>query len=310
MKVLVLGSGAGGGLPQWNCGCEACVAARTGSDAVTPRTQSSIAVSADGDRWVLFNASPDVRTQLAAHPELHPRRLRDDPVAAVALTNADIDHCLGLMVLREGGAPPIYGTTRTERALRDGLRILPTLSAYGEVRFSRVELDREVEFRDRHGAGLALFGRPFAVESKAPPYMLPLLSEEEAADHLAGDTVGWVIRAEGAGTLVYVPGVRALDERLRAELTGAAMVLIDGTFARDDELRALGASAKTAREMGHAPLTGAGGLLAFLGSIGGPRKVLIHINNSNPILWNDGVLRGEAARAGVEVSADGDRYAL
>ncbi|MEZ4391184.1 MAG: pyrroloquinoline quinone biosynthesis protein PqqB [Polyangiales bacterium] len=305
MRILVLGSGAGGGLPQWNCGCPGCRAAREGHPEVTPRSQSSIAVSADGERWLLINASPDVRSQLAAAPALHPKALRHSPVEAVALSNADIDHCLGLVVLREGGAPPIYGTRRTERALREGLRILPVLGAYGAVQFRPVRLDEEIAFADREGRPLGVTGRAFAVASKPPPYMLPLLSGDEARDDLAGDTVAWVLRQGGGPSVVYVPGVKVLDERLRREVAASALTLIDGTFWRDDELTSLGASTKTARDMGHAPLDGAGGMTEFLESIPGPRKVLIHINNSNPILWERGEARASVEARGVAVSHDG-----
>lgn len=310
MHILVLGSGAGGGVPQWNCGCAQCDAARRGDPALPARTQSSIAVSADGARWVLLNASPDVRTQLAASPALHPKSLRHSPVAAVALSNADIDHCLGLMVLREGGAPPVYGTARTGRALREGLRILPALEAYGEVHFREVALDGALEFADRAGAPLGVRGRAFAVASKPPPYMLPLLHPDEAADDLAGDTVAWVLSAGAGASAVYVPGVKVLDARLRAEIAAASLVLIDGTFFTDDEMLTLGASSKTARTMGHAPLGGDDGLVAFLASIPGPRKVLLHINNSNPILWEHRPQRAWLEAQGVEVASDGLRLTL
>lgn len=305
MRILVLGSSAGGGLPQWNCGCVNCNDARVGRPHTPPRTQSSIAVSADGIRWLVVNASPDVRTQLAASPAMHPRALRDSPIEAVALSNADIDHCLGLMVLREGGAPPIYGTARTERALRDGLRILPALEAYGAVHFRRVRLDEELHFADREGRPIGVVGRAFAVASKPPPYMLPLLSAGEARDHLAGDTVAWVLRAGEGPSVLYVPGVKTLDARLRGEIAGSGLTLIDGTFLRDDELTSIGASLKTARDMGHAPLEGPDGLVAFLAAIEGPRKILIHLNNSNPLVCAPSSARKWLADSAIEVAFDG-----
>lgn len=306
MHVLILGSGAGGGVPQWNCGCDGCRGARAGDSRIQSRTQSSIAVSADGHRWLLLNASPDVRVQLAAHPSLHPRGLRNPAVQAVALTNADIDHCLGLMVLREGGAPPIYGTARVQRALREGLRILPALEAYGAVHYREVRPDEEVVFADRHGVSLGISGRPFAVASKPPPYMLPLLGNAEASDLLAGDTVGWVLRAGDGPRVVYVPGVKSLDARLRDEIAASALTLIDGTFFTDDEMVTLGASTKTSREMGHAPVGGDDGIVRFLASIDGPRRRLVHINNSNPMLWADSAERRWVLEQGVEIGADGD----
>ena len=311
LKVLVLGSSAGGGLPQWNCACPQCRAAREGDAHVPARTQSSIAVSADGVRWVLCNASPDVRTQLARHQELRPRALRHSPIDAVALTNADIDHAAGLLILREGGAPPIYCTERVERALTDGLRVIPALSAYGDVRVRRLVPGDETTLCDRAGDDLGVRLRAFTVASKPPPYMLPLLSAAEAADLHAGDTLGFELRAaDSADTVVYVPGVRDLDDALRERIARAALVLIDGTCFTDDELVRAGMSAKTARVMGHAPLAGAGGLLEFLDGMRGPRKVLVHINNSNEVLREGSEARRAVEARGVRVGMDGDAFSV
>jgi pyrroloquinoline quinone biosynthesis protein B len=300
MRAIVLGSAAGGGLPQWNCGCPRCAAARTLAADVRPRAQSSICVSADGERWVLFNASPDVRTQLAATPALWPRALRHSPVRAVVLTNADIDHAAGLLVLREGGAPAIYCTARVEEALTEGLRILPALAAYGRVCVQRVVCGEAQAVCDRDGEPTGVTVRAFAVTSKPPPYMTSRAPVEGDVD-----TVGYVITAGDGGSLVYVPGVRVLDAALRAELTAARCVCIDGTFLTDDELVAMGASAKTSQQMGHAPLRGDGGLVDFLDTVKGPRKVLVHINNSNPVLHETSEARAWLASHDVEVAHDG-----
>lgn len=313
LTVIVLGSSAGGGLPQWNCNCPNCAAARRGDPMVPARSQSSVAVSADGERWLLCNASPDVRTQLTQTPALHPRALRHSPVAAVALTNADIDHAAGLLILREGGAPPVYCTARVERALTQGLGVLPALSAYGEVTVRPVVpgADEAVVVRDRGGEDIGVRLRAFTVASKPPPYMLAHLSAAEASDLHAGDTVGFELSDEtGVPTVVYVPGVRELDEPLRARLSHAGLVLIDGTFFTDDELVATGASKKTARTMGHAPLTGEGGLLAFLETVVGPRKALLHLNNSNPVLRSDSPARWQVEEKGVVVANDGDTFVV
>lgn len=313
LTVIVLGSSAGGGLPQWNCNCPQCASARSGDPRVPPRNQSSIAVSADGERWLLCNASPDVRTQLAHTPALHPRALRHSPVAAVALTNADIDHATGLLILREGGAPPVYCTARTERALTEGLRVLPALASYGEVTVRPLTpgaADATV-IRDRAGDDIGVRLRVFTVASKPPPYMLPLLTAAEAADLHAGDTVGFELSsADGASTAVYVPGVLDLDEPLRARLSSAGLVLIDGTFFTDDEMIASGASKKTSRMMGHAPLSGEGGLLEFLRTVTGPRVALVHINNSNPALRADSAERWRIEEQGVGLSGDGDTFVV
>ncbi len=313
LTAIVLGSSAGGGLPQWNCNCANCAAARRGDPMVPARSQSSIAVSVDGERWLLCNASPDVRSQLAQTPALYPRALRHSPIAAVALTNADIDHATGLLILREGGAPPVYCTARVERALTVGLGVLPALSAYGEVTVRAVVpgADEPLVIRDRAGDDIGVRLRAFTVASKPPPYMLAHLSAEEAADLHSGDTVGFELSTgEGVPTVVYVPGVRELDEPLRERLSHAGLVLIDGTFFTDDELLATGASTKTARMMGHAPLSGADGLLAFLGTVVGPRKALVHINNSNPVLRADSPERWQVEERGVIVAGDGDTFVV
>ncbi len=305
MRAIILGSSAGGGLPQWNCGCPRCASARAGDGDVRPRHQSSICVSADGARWVLFNASPDVRSQLAATPSLWPRALRDSPVKAIALSNADIDHSAGLLVLREGGAPAIYCTARVEEALTEGLRILPVLGSYGSVHVHRVEPGERVQVRDRDGAPTGVSIRAFAVASKPAPYMAGRHRDDPRGD-LAGDTVGYAITADGRDdALVYVPGVRDLDGTLKSELARARCVLIDGTFFTDDELVAMGASTKTSRVMGHAPLTGEGGLVGFLDGIEGPRKVLVHINNSNPALHDEGEARAHLAAHDIDLAYDG-----
>lgn len=311
MKVILLGTGAGGGVPQWNCGCANCAAARRGDAAMRVRTQSSIAVSADGARWLLVNASPDVRVQLQSAEELHPAGLRDTPLAAVAVTNADIDHSAGLLVLREGGAPPLYCSSRVRRALTDGLRIIPALEAFGPVRVRSLVPGETAAFYDRHERDLGLRAEVFAVASKPAPYMLPLLTPAEAADDLAGDTVGLSLYAEGSSSrVVYVPGVRDLDDALRAQIARAALVLIDGTFTTDDEMVRLGASAKTAHQMGHAPLQGSGGLVEFLDGIVGPRKVLVHINNSNPALREGAEVAAWLAAHDITVGHDGMRLTV
>lgn len=262
-------------------------------------------VSADGERWLLLNASPDVRVQLNAFPALSPRGLRGSGVGAVVLTNADLDHCTGLLVLREGGAPPIYCTERTRVALTEGLRILPVLEAYGPVHARVFHPTEPFEPRDREGASLGLSIEPFPVASKPPPYMYGKLPP----DDLAGDTVGLSLEA-GGRRVVYVPGVRDLDERLAREVSRADLLLIDGTCWTDDELVALGVSTKTARVMGHAPLTGEGGILAFLARFPGVRRALIHVNNSNPVLWEDGPARRALEECGVELTHDGWSAAL
>jgi len=255
---------------------------------------------------VLINASPDVRTQLAAFEPVGPAEgsLRGSGISAVVLTNADIDHCAGLLVLREGGAPPIYSTDRVRTALTEGLTILPVLAAYGTVDVREIVPGQKFQVHDRNGEPLGIWFTSFAVASKPPPYMSSGL-KERTRDDLAGDTIGLIIEAGERGTVAYVPGVRELDEPLAASLALADLILIDGTFYTDDELVALGASAKTARTMGHAPIQGPDGTLAFLGRFPRARRVLVHINNTNPILVEGSAERRAVEQAGVEVGEDG-----
>lgn len=312
MRLRILGTAAGGGLPQWNCGCVNCRAARAGM--VSMRSQSSLAVSADGVRWALLNVSPDVRTQLAEFAPLGPApgELRGSGVRAVVLTNADIDHAAGLLVLREGGAPAIYCTRRVEQALTVGLSVLPVLRAYGDVTVRTLEPPAPTALVDKQGEPLGLTITPFAVATKPPPYMLTHLSEREAAETHSGDTIGLVIEAPGSdGRVVYVPGVRDLDElALIKACEDAALVLIDGTTFRDDELVTLGVSTKTARAMGHSSLGGPSGTLAFLSQYSNARRVLVHVNNTNP-LWQPDATEHDALRAaGVELGDDGMEFVL
>ncbi|MEI8254484.1 MAG: pyrroloquinoline quinone biosynthesis protein PqqB [Deltaproteobacteria bacterium] len=305
MRIHVLGSSAGGGLPQWNCGCANCRAARDGSVSIQPRHQSSLCVSEDGARWLLVNASPDVRSQLASFAPLAPpaNSVRGSGVSAVAVTNGDIDHTAGLLVLREGGSPPIYGTALVRDALTRGLSILPTLEAYGEVHWREISHGQRVDVADRDGCSLGFALEPFAVASKPPPYMMRL-REYERLDDRAGDTVGLVF-VRGDARVVYVPGVRDLDDALAAECARATAILIDGTFYTDDELLSLGASQRNARTMGHAPMSGPGGTIEFLARFPRARRVFIHINNSNPVLRHDSDAQRAVERAGIEVAYDG-----
>ncbi len=305
MRVHVLGSSAGGGLPQWNCGCDNCRAARVGGAAVLPRHQSSLCVSVDGVRWLLVNASPDVRSQLAGFAPLAPPAgsVRGSGVSAVAVTNGDIDHTAGLLVLREGGAPPIYGTALVRDALTRGLSILPTLEAYGPVDWREVTHGQRVDVADREGHSLGFAIEPFAVASKPPPYMMRF-RDSAPLDDRAGDTVGLVFVHEDT-RVVYVPGVRDLDDALAAECARATAILIDGTFYTGDELLALGASRRDAHAMGHAPMSGPGGTIEFLARFPRARRVFVHINNSNPALRHDSDARRAVERAGIEIAYDG-----
>lgn len=291
MRVRVLGAAAGGGFPQWNCGCPGCRAVRDGTRPTTPRTQSSIAVSPDGRRWWIVNASPDVRTQLADTPELHPTGDRTTPVQGVLLTDAEIDHTLGLMLLREGGGVHLHATAATERTLRAGTGLLDTLERFCPVHWTPVEPGVE------HDLG-GLTYRAFDVPT----------GKHDRFDTGAGTgrVVGYRFTDTATGrTAVHLPGVQELTPAVLAELAGADLVLVDGTTWHDDEMIRLGLAAKTAHDMGHLHVGGPGGSLEILSRAGLGRVVYVHINNTNPILLDDSDERVEVEKAGFTVGTDG-----
>jgi pyrroloquinoline quinone biosynthesis protein B len=293
VRVRVLGSAAGGGFPQWNCHCPTCEAARTGVRA-RPRTQSSLAIRGEEGPWFLVNASPDARQQLEA---LMPRQVdgvRAPPIAGVLLTDAEIDHTAGLLLLRESAAPVrIFGDEGVERALRQGYPVLAILERYCGAEWQTLEPERETPLQ---GSSLAV--EPFAVGGDAPRYLSESDVELQASGFVFRD------RASG-GVVTYVPGLARLDDGVLARFAMSDLVLVDGTFWRDDELALLGISARSARDMGHLPLSGPGGTLEALARLQRPRKALVHINNTNPILLEDSPERNAVLRAGVEVAYDG-----
>ena len=296
MWLRVLGSAAGGGFPQWNCGCPGCDAVRTGSRPARPRTQSSLAVSADQRRWFLVNASPDVRGQIEANPALHPRAGRDTPLAAVLLTDAELDHTLGLLLLREGRGLEVHATAAARDTLCDGTSLLRTLEAYCPVRWVRVVPGRDTPLGD----GLSY--RAFDV----PTTKRPRFESANGNGNGEGRVVGYRLTdVRTGGALVYLPVVQELTAPVHRELAGCACLLIDGTCWQDDELIRLGASGKTAREMGHLPISGPGGSLEQLSPLPIDRKIYIHINNTNPILLEDAPERRVLEQHGLEVAVDG-----
>ncbi|MFJ6560325.1 pyrroloquinoline quinone biosynthesis protein PqqB [Streptomyces sp. NPDC091412] len=291
MLLRVLGSAAGGGSPQWNCGCPVCAAVRSRGLA---RTQSSVAVSADGRRWFLINASPDVRAQIEAFPALHPRDDRTTPLEAVLLTDAELDHTLGLLLLREARALRLYATPAVRETLCVGSGILRTLERYCPVEWRAVT----------PGAGLAL---ALADGLSCRAFDVPTGKRDRfgtGQDH--GRVVGYRLTDERTGgTLVYLPGVQSLAPAVRGEIEGCACLLIDGTCWSDDELVRLGLAGRTSREMGHLPIDGPDGSLAQLPSLGVRRTVFVHMNNTNPILLEDTPERRIVEKSGMEVATDG-----
>jgi pyrroloquinoline quinone biosynthesis protein B len=279
VRVRVLGSAAGGGFPQWNCHCGTCEAARVGVRA-RPRTQSSLAIRGDDGPWFLVNASPDARQQLETLAPGQVDGVRAPPVAGVLLTDAEIDHTAGLLLLRESVTPVhVFGDAGIERALRE--TVVRMLERFCGVEWQTLE----------PGHARPLDGSSVVVE----PFPAG-----------ADQTSGFVFRERsGGGVVTYAPALARLDDGVLARLAASDLVLVDGTFWRDDELARLGISARSARDMGHLPLSGPGGTLEALAGLERPRKVLVHINNTNPILLEDSPEREEVVRAGVEVAYDG-----
>jgi pyrroloquinoline quinone biosynthesis protein B len=294
VRVRVLGSAAGGGFPQWNCRCPTCEAARRGGDGARPRTQSSLAIRGAEGPWFLANASPDLRQQLEALGAEGVAGVRAAPVAGVLLTDAEIDHTAGLLLLRESSAPiRVYGSEQVRRALTDGYPVLRILEDYSGVEWRSLE----------PGSTLALDGSSLEVESfgaggDAPRYLAASGADVEATGLVVRD------RATG-GVLTYVPGLARLDDAVLGRLAASDVVLVDGTFWRDDELARLGISDRTAGDMGHVPLSGPGGTLEALAALDRPRAILVHINNTNPILLERSPEREAVTAAGVEVAEDG-----
>ena len=300
MKVHVLGSAAGGGFPQWNCNCPNCDACRKGRQGLRARTQSSITVSADLESWLLFNASPDILQQIRSFAPLQPARaLRDTAIRAVLLMDAQIDHTTGLYMLREHKQPhELWCHALVRDDLMSGNPLFKVLDHYCGINWHDVPLQ---------GDGFEMLGVPglhftaLPLISNAPPY-------SPHRDHpQPGDNVGVTMTDMASGKrLFYAPGLGQMEPHVWAAMQAADCVLVDGTLWTDDEMITLGASKKTSRAMGHMPQTGPGGMLEWLDQLpASTRKVLIHINNTNPILDEQGAERQALTRRGIEVAYDG-----
>lgn len=299
LRILVLGSAAGGGSPQWNCTCPVCRLAWSGDSRVKPRSQSSLAVSADGSKWLLLNASPDLRQQILATPHLYPRgEGRHSPIAGVFVTNGDVDHLTGLLTLREQQAFTLFGSKAT-------LDVIGQNSLFGVLNRDLVK-SCSVALETPADTGLGLIVTPFAVPGKVPLYLendkLELGTETES-------TVGLEIRS-GDKRFFYIPGCAEVNDRVFARLKGAPLLFFDGTTYTDDEMVALGLSTKTAWRMGHVAMSGDKGSLKRLAACGIGRKIYIHINNTNPVLVEGSPERASVERAGWEIGFDGMEVTL
>jgi len=300
MYIKVLGAAAGGGLPQWNCGCRICAAARMGQ--IAPMTQSSVAVSADNRNWVLLNASPDIRVQIQATPVLHPRGLRHSPLRAVIATNGDVDHVAGLLTLREKTPLTLFATPATQATLAAN----SVFGVLDPVLVTRQQIVLDAPFEAAPG----LFVTAYAVPGKVPLY---LEKEGFGQDHaqlraLGEQTIGLRI-ASGKGVLHYVPGCAEVPDWLCERLADADLLFFDGTVWADDDMTKSCTGKKTGTRMGHIPMSGRQGSLARLSRLR-CRRVFIHINNTNPVLMPEATERSEVHRAGWELAHDGMEIAL
>jgi pyrroloquinoline quinone biosynthesis protein B len=306
MRVKVLGAAAGGGFPQWNCGCPNCREVRSGVPGVKSLTQECVAVSADGERWFLLNASPEIRSQIESFAPLHPRGPRHSPISAIVLTNGDLDHCLGLLSLRESHPIVIYATDRVRRGFTEANVLYRTLQRFPEqVTWRDLEPEKEAELSGLDGepSGLALKAVP--APGKPPIH----LEGSAAAD--AGENIGLVVRDHRSGKrLAYFSAAAGITPPMRTALDDADCVFFDGTFWASDELIALGLGTKRAEEMAHLPVGGKGGSLDALAGLRASRRIYIHINNTNPLLRPRSPERAQAEASRWEIAYDGMEVAL
>lgn len=308
MFIRILGASAGGGLPQWNCACPNCRKARAGDSSVRPRTSDSLAVSADGGSWVLLNASPDVVFQIEANPPLQAgASVRGTPIAGVLLTDAELDHTAGLLQLRQSAELSVHAPGAVLSALAASFPVRRLLEPFASYRWTEA----------RPGASFPLFGGKivvscFSMGSKPPRYAAESLRYGQGVS-VRGSLPAepdWVVGyrledASAGGVAVYAPGVERWTEELQRQASGANCLLIDGTFWRSDELQLAGVSDWTAADMGHLPVSGAGGSLEKLAGLQADRKIYIHINNTNPMLDENSPERRELEALGIEVGFDG-----
>ncbi|MDG9884738.1 pyrroloquinoline quinone biosynthesis protein PqqB [Pseudomonas sp. GD04058] len=298
MYIQILGSAAGGGFPQWNCNCANCKGYRDGSLRATARTQSSIALSDDGEHWILCNASPDIRAQLQGFAPMQPARaLRDTGIDAIVLLDSQIDHTTGLLSLREGCPHQVWCTEMVHQDLTTGFPLFNMLEHWnGGLAWNRIELDASFTIE----ACPNLRFSPFPLRSAAPPY------SPHRFDPHPGDNLGLMVEdLRTDGKLFYAPGLGQVDAGLLQRMHDADVLLVDGTLWDNDEMQRRGVGTRTGTEMGHLPQNGPGGMLEVLEAFPEQRKVLIHINNTNPILDEDSAERAELHRRGVEVAFDG-----
>lgn len=303
MYIYVLGSAAGGGFPQWNCNCPNCHGVRTGSIQAKARTQSSIAVSENGTDWVLLNASPDIRQQLFEFKAAQPaRKLRDTGITSVILMDSQLDHTTGLLTLREGCPMNVWCTEMVHQDLTSGFPVFNMLKHWnGGLQYH--EINPTQAFKVDGFENLEFL--PLIIKSAAPPY------SPHRNDPHDGDNIALIIKDHKTQKqLFYAPGLGKIDDQIMQIMQSSDCVMIDGTLWTDDEMQQTGVGTKTGREMGHLYISGEGGSLSYLNQLNTPKKVLIHINNTNPILNENSSQFAELKANGVEVAYDGMQIEL
>jgi pyrroloquinoline quinone biosynthesis protein B len=307
MRVEILGSAAGGGFPQWNCACPNCQSMRAGTFAGKPRTQNQIAISGDGRSWFLLNASPDLRLQIEATPALHPREgIRDSPIAGIVLTSADLDQITGLLSLRELQPFRIYCTPSLRHILHDANCVFRMLNRVPtQVVWTDILPEKSFSLTSVSGEDSGLRCEPFSLGGRYPVYAASQSAGLPPAEAALGLTIG-----ASNKRLAYLPAVPAVDATLLQRMETADLLLFDGTFWTDDELIKVQGGGATACEMGHVPVSSAEGSLQMLAGVRRPRKIFVHVNNTNPMLNQSGPEYREVRAAGWEVAEDGWRIDL
>jgi pyrroloquinoline quinone biosynthesis protein B len=306
MQVKILGSAAGGAFPQWNCACTNCRAVRAGTFHGKPRTQTQVALTQDSRSWFLLGASPDLRTQIEATPQLHPRQgMRQSPIAGIALANADLDHVLGLLLLRELQPLRVHATASVRRILREDNSMFGMLQRIpDQTTWTDFEPGKEFSLRNAQGEDSGLRCRPWSLSSHYPAYITAgrqsQLSPGEAS-------LGFIIHSTSGPRLAYMPAVPDIDDGLLEQLDSCDVLLFDGTFWSDDELIRVQGSGQTAALMGHVAVENT---LIKLAGVRRPRKIFLHINNTNPMLDESSPQYRQVRGAGWEIAEDGCQFDL
>jgi pyrroloquinoline quinone biosynthesis protein B len=309
MRIRILGSAAGGAFPQWNCGCSNCAALRAGTFKGKARNQTQVAISGDSSSWFLLGASPDLRSQIEATTELHPREgLRQSPIRGAVLLNADVDHVLGLLLMRELQPLQVYATRSIRRILSEDNSMFGMLRRVpDQVTWTDFTPQEAFELGGKTGEGSGIRCRAISLASHFPAYVARERQSELKADEAS---LGLIVESPSGKRLAYMPAVPAISDKLLEEFETADVLMFDGTFWSDDELIRIQGSGQTARQMGHVPVSSVDGSLAQLAQLKHPRKIYLHINNTNPMLNEAGPEYREVREKGWEIVEDGWQFEL